>query len=891
MTSDLKNESGKSVGQQGNAFDGTVVRSLLDERFFNNLNRKLTLIEAPAGYGKTTLMQQWFSQAQQANHAAIWVQVGAESVQSLAIEENLVLALAPLIGGQSEQTTAVKIEGTATLASILGLMASIEERILLFFDDVHDCTPAESELIHRLMLQSGDNVHIVIGTRETLGIPLTKLRLDRKITDFGVEDLRLSRAEVAALFSNTATDSTIDSFLEYSEGWIAALQLMRQANETTRPLDLDLRKGLGGQEGIAQYLNEHFFDQLSSSQQAFLIDTSHLNTIDGDLADYIRQDTGSWDMLANLAGTHSLVFEVPGPTPGFRYHQLLRDFLLKRQATLGENVVRTLNLRAADWCFEHAGLTSAVRHALAALAPAKAVEMILQAGGVRIGMTHGAPRLAACLDQIPIRLIHQSPRLLIARGYLMLKQGRLNEAVLYLDEARQTIDASDEEAHRELVMVEAHQRLYEDRHLTTQQLAALEYTAKQTPVADTIMRGLFANFLCVFHIQAGNLDKAREFGEAAMAITTDLKVVHLQFFMHLHLSSIELDRGNYAAALEGRQRALDLWQKNFRHDLAMRALSDIYSCEISYESGDTTGVEQTLASALEQSSKAEGWSEAYLSGYETCLNVSFADRGYDAAIGHIAEAEATVARRSSRRFARHLRILELELALDAQNEPEIERLTSQLRSILKTRQAEDRLRWRGSILARLALARSDARMGSTDQALVLLDEVVHECHPLKLNRFRMRAGVLQVIIAAQAENWAIADQSLRLTLSLAQTDFPGAFIRHAEAFSQAARDCVHNNGLAAYSRDETRKLAKILWACAGHDPKDTHTLLEEMLTAREFGVLELIARGDANKVIARKLDLSEATVKFHVKNIFVKLGVNSRKLAAEIAVSHGVATA
>ncbi|MCX8955643.1 hypothetical protein OU790_19695, partial [Ruegeria sp. NA] len=81
-------------------------------------------------------------------------------------------------------------------------------------------------------------------------------------------------------------------------------------------------------------------------------------------------------------------------------------------------------------------------------------------------------------------------------------------------------------------------------------------------------------------------------------------------------------------------------------------------------------------------------------------NVSFADRGYDAAIGHIAEAEATVARRSSRRFARHLRILELELALDAQNEPEIERLTSQLRSILKTRQAEDRMRWRGSILAR-----------------------------------------------------------------------------------------------------------------------------------------------------------------------------------------------
>lgn len=867
-------------------------RTLLNERFLANLHRRLTLVEAPAGYGKTTLMQEWAAHLAQAGEETIWVQIGMDAVQALAIEEQVHLALTTPQSTaedpqQSEPQSAMNGDGGATLPSILRILASAPNRTFLFFDDVHECTPAEVEFVQKLMLQSDDRTHIVIGTRETLGIPLTKMRLEERITDFGVEDLRFSRAEVEALLADRVTQEQIDTIFDYSEGWVAALQLLRQDGGLAQSLEFDQHRDLGGQVGIAQYLNEQFFEKLTPEQQSFLIDTAHLSTINGDLADYVRQDSGSWEILVGLAGAHSLVFELPAED-GYRYHQLLRDFLRKRQANLGDSSVRDLNIRTAEWCYQNDRLVSALRHAIAAKDTERAVQMILQSGAVLIGVQQGAPRLAACLEQIPINLVHRTPRLIIAWAYLLLKKARMDEAVLYLDEARQSLDHADEETRRELVLVEVHQRLYEDQHLSEAQLLSLEHTARTTPVTDVIVRALFANFLCIFHIQAGNLERARDYGDTAMALSRDLNVIHLQFFMNLHLSVVDLDWGDYEAALEKRKLALEITRTYYKHDPALGALADIYIGEIAYEMGETDGLEERLSNALELAGKAEGWSEAFLSGYETCLNASLATRGFEAAIDHIAEAETTAARRSSRRFARQLRILELELALDAGNGPQVDRLVAQIEHMLKSRDERNKLRWRGRILARHALARVGASNGDTDSALKVLEEVAQECRANTLGRYLLRTEILRVIVAAQAEDYGLANQCLKAVLDLAQSNNLGAFLRHGAAFAQAARDCLHKSGLATYSRDETRRLAEVLWACTGYEPKDEYTVLAELLTAREYAVLRLIARGDANKVIARDLDLSEATVKFHLKNVFAKLGVNNRKLAAEIAQQHGV---
>lgn len=874
---------------------GVVLRNVLNDLFFANLHRKLTLVEAPAGYGKTTLMEEWRTQLAHRGERTIWLQIGADAVQTLTVEERMLQALTHIGKDCFEQSPlssdSMNLDGDSSLSTIVGLLGSHSSKTFIFLDDVHECAPEEAEFIHLLLLHLGDKIHMVIGSRETPGFPLTKLRLEEQITDFGVENLRLNRSEVAELLGDHAQVATLDAIFDYTEGWVAAVQMLRQAGAAEMQLDLAIDKNFGGQAGIADYLNEQFFEQLTKEQQAFLVDTAHLGTINGDLADYIRQSVNSWDVLEGLAKAHSLVFEVSGMTPAYRYHQLLRDFLRKRQIGLGQDRVRGLNLRTAEWCFDNDRLTSAVRHALIANRPDRAIEMILQAGGVQIGIRQGAPRLKACLDQIPMQLVHQTPRLMIARAYLLLKGARMDEAAGYLGEVRRTISPSDEEAQRELVMVEAHQRVYQDEHLTENQLASLEHIARITPASDELVRGLFANFLCHFQMQTGNLVHARKYGENAMEIYTDLGIAHLQFFMYLHLSVIDLDTGDFAGAYSRRCDAVELAKKFFPHDPALCALADIYYCEIAFEMGQFDGLELRLSLALERASKAEGWSEAFLAGYETCLSLSFSNHDYDSAVHYIVNAEATATRRASRRFARHLHILELELALDSGLEREVERLSALIETMLGIQESRNKLRWRGRILARHALCRAYAMSGRFDHALALLSDVRKDCYGLGLRRYLLRTEVLQVIIAAQAKDWSLANQSLVNVLAYADPDFPGALMRHSIAFSTAARECVHKNGVALYSKEQTHKLAKLLWVCSGHKPVDTPSLLSELLTAREYSVLEGIACGDANKVIARKLDLSEATVKFHVKNIFVKLGVNSRKLAAEIALAHGVKAA
>ncbi|WP_375572528.1 hypothetical protein ABWH93_05970 [Seohaeicola saemankumensis] len=260
-------------------------------------------------------MQGWFSQLTQLGECALWIQVGADTIQTLSLQEQVLQALSDSGRTQhdpsSNGSTPVKAEGPVTLQSVLGYLTLDPQDRFIFFDDAHECAPQEADFIQNLMLRTDQRTHFVIGTRETLGFPLTKMRLNEQINDFGTEDLRLTRSEVATLLGSSVAEDTIDAVFDYTEGWVTALQLLRQAGGAAHPSDLDLRKGLGGQAGIADYLNEHFFMRLSGEQQAFLIDTAHLGTVDGDLANHVRQTDDSWDMLTSscrgaLAGFRSI---------------------------------------------------------------------------------------------------------------------------------------------------------------------------------------------------------------------------------------------------------------------------------------------------------------------------------------------------------------------------------------------------------------------------------------------------------------------------------------------------------------------------------------------------------------------------------------------------------
>ncbi len=867
-----------------------ISRPPLLEQFLSRQARSLTLVEAPAGYGKTTLMKSWMQQLQTMGVATAWVSFSSDG-EAGNLFEGLLTQIAgdeetsPVDKGLPMTSKTVGLDNPASRA-IFSLLNDAGQRSCIFFDDFHEAGSLDTDFVYRLMLQSQGRYHVVVGTREAPDFPLAKLRMENEVSDFGLDDLKFDRSETRQLLSGVVSEDLIDSYFEYSEGWVAALQLLRQA----APIDLQNVRAFGQHSDIANYLNEQFFQQLSEDCKAFLLDTAHLRSVNGDLADHIRGRSDSWQILSDLRESHSLVFEQPSrDDPWFRYHQLLRDFLIRKQKMFGEAALARLHTRAAEWLCQNDRLSSAIRHANLAGAPELGAQMILDAGGLQIGIREGSLRLAACMEQIPLRLVNNSPRLSIARAYLLLKGARIPEAILHINEVRENADPSDEDLTRELVMVEAHMRLYEDRHLSRTQLAALEHTAETTPVKYQLMRGLLFNFLCVFYLQNGDLEKSQIAGESAMALYTDIDIVHLQFFMYLHLSAIDLDLGRYESALQARETACEVTRKHFSFDPALIALSDIYYCEIALEKNEVDGLEQRVSRAVAQADKSESWTEAFLAGYQTCLMLSYRNGDFDAAVDYVSRAETMIARRGMWRFSRQLKLLQLDLAVRAGHETEARRLAASARAMLAEKDQEKNLRWRGNMLARLALARFEARYGIDREALRLLTAIEDRCQQGWLARYLLRTRILKVIVAVQAYDRGLASTSLKSALELVDDHrFIGAFLNEGDAFAEAARQTVRQTGVTGYSEDELAVLAKILWSHANDTEATTASILAEILTEREFAVLEQLAEGHSNKVIARHFSLSEPTVKFHVKNIFGKLGVNSRKMAANLAITHGL---
>lgn len=847
---------------------GILERSRLLEVFLSGAHRRLTLVEAPAGYGKTTLLTSWLRHLDAAGATTTWISIDPAL-------HDFDAALEPALARRARETPAQDVAPAA-------------RRGFLFLDDFHEAGSFEMQTISRMLHRGDHDFHIVIGTRTPPAFPLAKLRLSDQVTDLGLEELKFNLTEASVLLQEDLPAETIRSYYDYAEGWPVALQLMRQSSAQGRPVDLSNERPLRNGFDLAGYLNEQFLNGLTAEQNQFLLETAHLNPVNGDLADHMRESSDSWAMLRSLNDTHSLVFEQrDGDGSWYHYHQLLQDYLLRRQQTLGEARRNNLYLRAAAWLNEHGRHYSAAKLAMSAGAPDLAEQIILDAGGTEIGICYGAQRLAPLMELLPLKRINASPRLGLARAYLLLKSGRTGEANLVIQDARDNAMPSDRELEREIVLLEVHLRLYEDRNISEAQVAALDYTARQTPVKDQLKRGVLYNFLCLFYIQLGELEKAREAGETAMALYTDLGWKHLVFFMHLNLSVVNLDLGEFAIADERRRKARQLQREYFGHDPNLSAIATIMFSETAFEADLARDLETSLTNALNDADSREGWSEVFLAGYETCLAMKLKHGGYEEALDLVSQAEAMIVRRSLPRFSRQLKILELDMATSAGREQEARRLAGSVRTLMHEGRGANGLRWRGQVLARLALTRYESRFGDPLEALKQARRIEQDCAGKGLQRYRLRALVLMMISAVAADDMKCAADTLAETLKTGiKCDMKGAFLREPRRFAEAAKTVIRDKGVSGFSREDLSFLSGLLSQVKDH-PDPGH-ILSELLTEKEFEVLSCLTGGNANKVIARALNLSEPTVKFHLQNIYRKLGVNSRKLAIELAIQYGV---
>ena len=527
-----------------------VPRPHLIEKLNRGLHRKLTLISAPAGFGKTTLVTEWIAGEER---PFAWISLDerdSELARFLTYFIAAVQTLVPSMGikvlGILESPQPPPVESILTI--LINEIAAIPEELVLVLDDYHVIdAPAVDKALTFLLENQPPPLHLVITTREDPQLPLSRLRVRGQLNELRAADLRFTAAE-ATVFLNQSmglnlSAEDIASLENRTEGWIAGLQLAALALQGQSALPGPGKRSefiqtlAGDNRYIVDYLVEEVLQHQPDPIRSFLLQTSILSQLSGPLCDAVTGETGGSTLLETLDRGNLFVISLDDKRRWYRYHHLFADVLQAHLKREQPDVVPNLHRRASLWYEQNNAPTDAIRHALLAQdfpRAAALIEMEWPAlfNGHRPGTWRG------WVLALPAALVRTRPVLNMGCAWTWLDDGELEKADACLRSAEQALvavakDPSDQEeivfvnktAYQTLPASIASARAYlaqgqGDSHTAIQNARR---ALRLYPEADHYSRGLADMFLGLAYWAEGRLAAA---GDAIADSLANMQLVH-----------------------------------------------------------------------------------------------------------------------------------------------------------------------------------------------------------------------------------------------------------------------------------------------------------------------------------------------------------------------------
>ena len=350
-----------------------VLRPRLIERLNEGLHRKLTLISAPAGFGKTTLVSEWVAGCER---PVAWLSLDEGDNDPTRFLTYLVAALqtiAPNIGEgvvsalQSPQPPPTE----SILTTLLNEITAIPDNFVLVLDDYHviDAKRIDDALTF-LLEHLPPQMHLVITTREDPQLPLARLRARGQLTELRAADLRFTPAEAAEFLNQVMglnlSAEEITALETRTEGWIAGLQLAALSMQGREDIPAFIRAFAGDNRYIVDYLVEEVLQRQPDHVRSFLLQTSILDRLNGPLCDAVTGQEEGNARLEALERGNFFVVPLDDRRHWYRYHHLFAEVLSAHLRAEQPDQVATLHRRASEWYEQHGSAADAIRHALAA---------------------------------------------------------------------------------------------------------------------------------------------------------------------------------------------------------------------------------------------------------------------------------------------------------------------------------------------------------------------------------------------------------------------------------------------------------------------------------------------------------------------------------------------
>ena len=415
--------------------DGVVTRPGLFEGLIRA--QRVVQVSAPPGSGKTVLLRSWIAGSGLAACAA-WVSVPAEERDPQRLWISVANALRSTAAGAEQVrglTAAPDLDGWTAVERLLEDLASLEDRIWLVIDDLHELRSAEAlRQLELLIMRAPAVLRFVLVTRHDLRLGLHRLRLAGELTEIRADDLRFSRTEARALLDAAGvvlSGSALDLLYDRTEGWVAGLRLAALSLAGHPDPERFAAEFGGSERTVAEYLLSEVLERQPEQARRLLLRTSILPRVNGELADLLTEGSGGERVLQQLEEAGAFVISLDARRSWFRYHQLFADLLQLELRGTEPARFPALHEAAAGWYAEHGYPVEAVRQAQAAQDWALAARL-LSDRWVGLGLAGLGGTAHELLARFPAGVIAADAELAARVAGVQLARGSLEEAERYL---------------------------------------------------------------------------------------------------------------------------------------------------------------------------------------------------------------------------------------------------------------------------------------------------------------------------------------------------------------------------------------------------------------------------------------------------------------------------
>jgi LuxR family maltose regulon positive regulatory protein len=849
------------------------------EQLQRGSNKKLTLISAPAGYGKTTLLGEWI------HHEEIpfaWLSLDQHDNDLTRFLVYLVASLRSILiemDGQILKPNEISANPfISTLTAIINQISLSSQHFALVLDDYHLIHEHE---IHNALVYLIENLpqtmHLVIATRTDPPLRLAQLRARAEMCEIRSEDLRFTPEEAGRFLNQimkldlTPADTT--KLTEKTEGWIAGLQLAAISLKKHPDKQYFVSAFAGDDRYIADYLLDEALNRQPPHIQSFLLQTSILDRLNPSLCAAVTNRKDSQSILLDIEQANLFLLPLDNQRNWYRYHQLFADLLKVRLHQTGIDDVLDLHTRASIWYEQHDLLPDSIHHALAANQIERIVQLTEEMAVDKMESSE-LKALVAWLDGLPETTFLQHPWLLVARAWALFSTGEYEAVEVNLSEIDTilgTEDFSQELAARirgHLAAIRTYlAELREDAATTMQQA---EYALTFLPDKDIKLRSFVAirraNCLAWYghhdkaiaaFKEAGEAGKLAGDGQLAMTALSELAAVQMvSGKLHQAVETI-MDLKNYAEMLTHKDgRRLPAMGKLYWH--------------LSHILHELNKLDESRYYATEAVQICRQWGEkealvyslfALVRAYVAHGEFDLADHTINRAM-NIADQISPVAAEKFRNWVVYYQLMMGKTDSTKSWSQNIELKVEEPYSYDRIFSIQN--------IARLLIMKGNFSEGLriVNALLRLVEDFGVKYYYIKFNI--LRAKILQ---ALNQPDEAMVSMENALSLASAQ-GYLRAILDEGESAARLLYSAAQKGIFPEYCQKLLDEFSKQMTVVPR--PSGKSDILVEPLSERELEVLQLISQGLTNQQIAQYMVLSLHTIKSHARNIYSKLGVKNR---------------